>query len=55
MPTIARQYKHVYVVGKGDRTMNKSEQNEVPALRELTFQREETDSEYTARRDSDGE
>lgn len=44
MPTIARQYKHVSVVGKGDAAENKSEQSQVPALRELTFQWEETDS-----------
>jgi len=44
MPTTARQYKPVSVVGKGDAAENKNEQSQVPVLRELTFQWEETDS-----------
>ena len=35
--------------GKGDAAENKSEQSQVPALRELTFQWEETDSKYTSK------
>ena len=36
MPTTARQYKPVSVVGKGDAAENKNEQSQVPVLRELS-------------------